>query len=47
MVSSYIYDICKEYLDKFLFDFDQNQLSISILSGKSLINLNYDPIKVL
>ena len=34
MVSSYVYDICKEYLDKFLFNFDRNQLSMSILSGK-------------
>ena len=34
MVSSYVYDICKEYLDKFLFDFDRSQLSMSILSGK-------------
>ena len=35
MVSSYVYDICKEYLDKFLFDFDRSQLSMSILSGRS------------
>ena len=35
MVSSYVYDICKDYLDKFLFDFDKRQLSMSILSGKS------------
>ena len=24
MVSSYVYDICKDYLDKFLFDFDRS-----------------------
>ena len=35
MVSSYMYDICKDYLDKFLFKFDKSQLSMSILSGKS------------
>lgn len=34
MVSSYVYDMCKDYLDKFLFDFDKSQLSIGILSGK-------------
>ena len=34
MVSSYVYDIFKDYLDKFLFDFDKSQLSMSILSGK-------------
>ena len=40
MVSSYVYDICKDYLDKFLFDFDRSQLSMSILSGKSLARLS-------
>lgn len=35
MVSSYVYDFFKEHLDKFLFDFDRNQLSMSILMGKN------------
>ena len=44
MVSSYVYDICKEYLDKFLFDFDRSQLSMSILSGNvTLRDINLRP----
>ena len=47
MVSSYVYDICKEYLDKFLYDFDRSQLSMSILSGNITlrdINLRADEL---
>lgn len=47
MVSSYVYDICKEYLDKFLFDFDRSQLSMSILSGNiTLRDINLRPDEI-
>lgn len=40
MVSSYVYDFFKDYLDKFLFDFDRSQLTMSVLSGMAIFALS-------
>jgi hypothetical protein len=37
MLRNKIYEYIKQYLDKYLFGFDKNQLNMSILKGKQLI----------
>ena len=47
MIKAKIFEKCRKYFEEYLFGFDQNQLSMSFLTGNvNLRNVNIRPDKV-